>query len=244
MVAAIIGAAGVAVSAAGAMSQASAAKKAGKAAQENGDAQTQLGRDNLDWQKDRYNEWDKTFQPILGDIKDEAYRNMQPDYASVNSDVDSAFGSAQGSQLRGMERMGIKPTDGATTAMNTGYGLGKAEALVGGDQNERHRVANQRLSNLESVYHLGDAQLGVSSAGVNNAVNGLSSAYGQQQGFNQGNANASGAAAGSLLSNGLQWGMNAAGNANWGGNGGMTVNTGNPGGSMGTVSLPDSAWHG
>ena len=231
-----IGIAGLAISAYGAMSQGEAADKAGKAAQANGDAQTELGRDNLNWQKDRYNEWDKTFQPILGDIKDEAYKNMQPDYASVNADVNSSFDSAQGQQQRGMERMGIKPTDGATTEMNTGYGLGKAEALVGGDQNERHRVANQRLSNLESVYHLGDAQLGASSTGINNGVNGLMDAYGNQQKYNQSNANNSSNASGALLSQGLQWGMNAAGSGGWGGGGSGLNSSGSiPGGGSYTL---------
>jgi hypothetical protein len=77
-------------------------------------AQTKLGQDQLQWSKDRYNEWDSQFQPILSDIKAEAYKNMQPDYASVGADVNNAFNAQQGAAQRNMERYGVKPTDGAT----------------------------------------------------------------------------------------------------------------------------------
>jgi hypothetical protein len=217
MVAAVVGVVGAGVSLYNGMQSADAADKAGKRQQSAIDAQTKLGQDQLQWSKDRYNEWDSQFQPILSDIKAEAYKNMQPDYATVGADVNNAYNAQQGAAQRNMERYGVKPTDGATTAMNTSFGLGRAAALVSGDQNERHRVQNQKLSNLEGVYGLGTPMLTGSMGAVGQSGQQLSGAYGNAANMYGNQAATYGAAAGAGVSGALGTLGNLAGNMGGGG---------------------------
>ncbi|HZZ14316.1 MAG TPA: hypothetical protein VFE79_26800 [Paraburkholderia sp.] len=210
MVAAVAGAVGAGVSLYNGIENRNAANKAGQNQQNAIDSQTQLGQDQLSWAKDRYNEWDNEFQPIMDDIKSQAQKNLQPDYASINSDVNNSFNAQQGAAQRNMERYGVKPTDGATTAMNTSFGLGRAASLVAGDQQERARVKNQSLSNLESVYSLGTPMLSSSTGLVSGASSQLSNAYGNAANVYGQQAGTYGAAAGAGVGAALNFGVGAA----------------------------------
>lgn len=212
MVAAIVGIAGMAGGIYNGVENRNAADKAGKQAQGNIDAATQLGQEQLDWNKANYNEWNSEFQPVLSDIKAAAYANNQPDYATVGSDVNSAFDAQQGAADRNMNRMGIKPTDGAYSASQTAYGLGRAAALVSGDQNERNRVKNQKLSNLEGVYGLGTPMLTGSMSGVNQAGGQAQGAYGMGANFYGQQAATYGQAAGAGIGSAINAGVNVANN--------------------------------
>lgn len=236
MVAAI---AGVAVGVGGIVNGISSSNAAGKAAknqQQAIDAQTALGQSQLDWNKDRYNEWDSEFQPIMQDMMATATRNNQPDYAKVGSDVNSAFDAQEQSADRNMNRMGIKPTDGAYGASQTAYGLGRAAALVSGNQTERHTVANQQLSNLEGVYNAGTPMLTGSMSGVNTAGGQASSAYGNAASTYGQQAGQYGMAGAASISGGL--GALGTVASNMGGNGTPYVAPYTPG----SIAPPTATW--
>lgn len=212
MVAAIVGVGSAVAGLASSAVNSSAASKASKNQTNAINNETALGQEGLDWNKANYNEWNSEFQPVLGDIKAAAYANMQPDYAKVGSDVNSAFDAQEQSADRNMNRMGIKPTDGASTASATAYGLGRAAALVSGDQTERHTVANQKLSNLEGVYNLGTPMLTGSMSGVNQSTGQAIGAQGQAAGMYGNQATTYGQAAGAGISSAINSGVNFANN--------------------------------
>jgi len=237
MVAAIIGAAGVAANLYGSMQQSDSADQAQQNAQQASQQQAAIAQQGIDFQKQNYNNWHDTFMPMLGSIKDAALASQQPNYQGVAGDVGHAFDASYQTNLRQMQRYGMRPTDGAATAMNTEYGLGRAAALVGGFQNERHRVLDQRLQNMESVYHLGDPMLTGSMNGMSSAIGNASNVYGQQANQQYGLASTYGQASGAMLGSAINGGMGVY-NTYRGNNGGLTVNY-----DPGTVQPPPSSWN-
>lgn len=230
MVAAVVAIGGTLVSAYGANEQRKDANKAQKQGDQLGQDQLNLGRDTLDWNKDRYNEWSSSFMPVLDDIKNQAYKSLNPDYGTVASDINSAFDTSQGVQARNMERMGVKPTDGAMAQQQIDYGLGRATAEVAGRQQERNRVRTQSLQNLEGVFQLGNPMLTGSMQGVNGSSNTLSGAYGNQQGNQYGMSNIYGQGAGALTNQAIGYGMRAI-NGMTGGGGSYSNGSGSYSGS-------------
>ena len=178
MVGAIVGLAGAAMSAYGASEQADAADAASARAAALGQQQLNIGQQALDWNKQNYNNWSSAFMPMLSQIKAQALANQQPNYQGIIGDIGSSFGAQQDANTRNMERYGINPTDGAMSAANTAYGLGRATAQVGAMQAERYRVGQQRLSNMESVWGLGVPMMNAAQSGVNSSTAGMMGALG------------------------------------------------------------------
>lgn len=217
MVAAVVGTVGAVGSFIGAQDQADAADAASRRAEQLGQQQLALGQQSMDWNKQNYNNWSSAFMPMLSQIKAQALTNMQPNYQGVIGDVGANFDAQQGANTRNMQRYGINPTDGAMSAANTAYGLGRATAQVGGMQAERNRVGQQRLANMEGVWNLGTPMMNAAQSGVNSATAGMMGALGGQQGMANQNAMLSGQAAGSLYGsafNSLATGIGSLGGGN------------------------------
>lgn len=158
-------------------------RDANRAAQQQADAEAQrlaLAREGLDWNRQRYGQWENLFLPVLDELRNEAFSDRGPDYSMIAGDVGAAFDASQGMNRRQMERYGVRPTDGAVAASELGYGLGRASATV--DARNKARIAHrdQRFNRLGQVYGMGNTMMSSALGGVNAGYGALGGVYGDQ----------------------------------------------------------------
>lgn len=170
---------GAATSVVGAYASDRASKRQAKALKgQQGTAQQQL-----DFGKEKYGDWKEMFQPVYGDLKNMAYEDNRPDYGAIDADVGHAFDTSQGINRRNMERFGVNPTDGAFSASETQYGLGRAMAEVGGHQQARRQAKDQKWNRLASFANLGAGQQATANNTVNQGFGAVMNAQGTQAGL-------------------------------------------------------------
>lgn len=224
MVAAVVGVATVAAGAYSANKQSKAAKGAANSARDATDAQVELGREQLDFSRQQYADWQERFNPILDDLTGMAYEDVRPDYGAIAADVGAAFGTSQAMNRRQQERYGIKPTDGAADASERQYGLGRALALVGGNQSARAQAKDAKFQRLAGVYGLGNGMMSGAMSGMNAGYGTTAAALGSQANMfgQQANQYSQAAAAGAQMAG---YGLGQLGSMSWGGAqaGGTTV---------------------
>lgn len=233
-VATAIAVAGVAVSAYGANQQSKAAKAANKQAKKTGDAQVDLGYEQLEDGRQRYRDWQERFNPIMDDLTDMANEDQRPDYGAIAADVGTAFGVSQEMNRRQMERTGVAPTDGAAAASESQYGIGRALALVGGNQSARVAAKDQRFQRLGAVYAMGNGLQSSAASGIGQGYANTQGALGNQAMFQmqQSQAHAQAAQAGA---SGVGYGLGQLAQ-NWG-------NWNQPTAPVGGMTVPNSpAW--
>lgn len=177
MVGAIIG--GVA-SLYGAVSSSDASSNASDNQKAAMDEQAQVAQNQLDFSKQQYSDWKQMYQPAITQMGSMAMQQIHPDYGAIAADVGSAYDSSNDIQSRNLERMGVKPTDGAYQTQQTQYGLGRALATVAGDQNARQNAQQQQWNRLAGFAGMGANQQGAVSASMSNSANGLANVFGQQ----------------------------------------------------------------
>lgn len=199
------------------------------AQQQAANQQAQVAEDQLNFGKQQYGDWKSMFYPVAGELKSLAEREMHPDYAAITADVGNAFDTSQGINMRNMQRMGVKPTDGAVTASNTAYGLGRATALAGGMNTARQQAQQQQFGNLATVYGLGSGMMNAGNMTANQGFGNLQGAYNNQANMFGRNAAMYGQAASAgagMLGYGLNQFANNGGFGNWfgGGSGGGSDN--------------------
>jgi hypothetical protein len=185
VITAVAGVAGAAMGARG-------ARSAANSQQRTVDQQAALGREQLNFGREQYQDWRQMFMPVLGDLRDMAYEEQRPDYAGIAADVGQAFDASQGMNRRQMERFGVQPTDGATNASETQYGIGRALAQVGASNTARMGARDQQFNRL--------AQIGNLSAGQQaQATNTMQGGFGAMQGALGNQANLFGAQANNYM---------------------------------------------
>jgi len=177
MVAAVVVAAGAAYAANRAASSASEARDQQGRAQ---DAQVALGREQLDEGNRRYDQWEEMFMPGFQELRNRAFEEQRPDYETMDADIGLAFDTSQGINRRQMQRYGLNPTDGATAAAETQYGLGRALATVGGRATARRQATNDSYARLAGFANAGNSLYQGSNAMINAAYGGIQSAFGGQ----------------------------------------------------------------
>lgn len=180
MVVAIMGAATLAVSAGSAISANKQASKANKNQKNAADQQAQAAQDQLDFSKEQYADWKEMFGPMMGDLRDMAYEEDTPDFGAIHADVRNAVDSNRGINKRDMERVGVKPGEGAMLAAENSYGLGAATMEVGMRNTERARLEDDKFQKIASVYGLGNGQMTGALSGMQAGSAGLQNAYGNQ----------------------------------------------------------------
>lgn len=210
----------MAVGAYSANQQGKASDRASRRAAQSADAQVQLGYDQLDFSERQYADWQERFNPIMDELTMMAREGSRPDYSAIAADVGQAFGAQQAMARRQQERFGIKPTDGMTAANDRQFGIGRALALVGGNQSARTQAKDQQFGRLAGVYGMGNGQMSAAMSGMNAGYGNTMGALGNQSAMfaNQANQYSAAAAAGAQ---GFGYGLGMLGQAagGWGGGG-------------------------
>ena len=155
---------------------ASAADRQADASQD----QVDLGRETLDWNKDKYADWEKRFDPIFSDMMDSLDDDLTPNYAAIAGDVKSGFQSARGQERRELQRYGVRPQDGAMAKSEREYGIREAAAHVGTRSEARESKRGLKYNRLASVTGMGYGIQPSVLGGVNQAGGNLGNAYGAQ----------------------------------------------------------------
>lgn len=202
----------LAVGAYGAMQQGKAAKRAGDSQAYAAELQAQAARDQLDFGKEQYADWKGMFYPALGDLRAMAYEEDRPNFAAISADVDTAFDTSQDINRRNMERFGVKPTDGAFSASETQYGLGRAMATVNANNQARQQAKDTKFNRLSAFAGLSSGMQSNATNTVNQGYGALGGAYGNQANMygNRAQQYSEAAASGAQM-----FGRGLAGIANW-----------------------------
>lgn len=141
--------------------------------------QIALGKDQLQFARDQYNDHKAKFDPLFDDIRG-MMDDTEPDYGAIAGDVYSAFDSAQGMEERNMRRYGIKPTDGAARQSQREYGIKRGAAHVGARSAARQGAKDKRYGRYADLYNAGMGIASNNAAMVSNSMVGLGNMYGQQ----------------------------------------------------------------
>lgn len=203
---------------------ASSARNAQRSADRNAARQDELDRERLDFSRDQYNDWRERFDPVWNQMSAMASEEQKPDYAAISADVGGAFDTSREIQARNMQRMGIRPTDGAVAAADTAYGVGRASSLVDARNRGRMNAEEQHFNRIAQLANIANGGQANASNLVNAAYAGASGGAGQRAGqqygmqqFYQNQANQQWADAASSLGYGVQM---YGGKASGGGGGG------------------------
>ncbi len=137
--------------------------------------QTALGREQLAFGREQYEDWKQTFQPVLDQLRIEAFENVRPDFDAIAADVGGAFDTSREINTRNRQRMGLRPSDGGFAADERRYALGRARATVGARNQARDNARDQRYNRLLGLGNLAVGQQG-------NVSNMVSQGYGATQG--------------------------------------------------------------
>lgn len=212
---------GLGVGALGVGAQAYGAHKAGKAAgranaQQNAINQQMigLGREQLDWSREIYNQWRQEFDPILERLRAEAMESRDPDYAQISADTGATFGAARNDERIRRQRYGVDPSDGQFGSADRGWSIQQSLAEVTGRNQARRDAENDEFARLASTYGIGANLQSQAMAGVQGgygmlqgAMGGAAGSYGQQASIHGGNAAAGWAGAWRGLNNMLDTAM-------------------------------------
>lgn len=178
-IAAVAVAAGSAYAANEASGNARDARRSGDAQAAN---QAQNERDRLDFSRQQYNDWQERFDPVWSQMSALAMQEEKPDYAAISADVGGAFDTSRGIQARNMQRMGVRPTDGAMQAQDTAYGLGRASSLVDARNRGRMSAREQHFNRISQLANIANGGQANASSLVNAAYAGAAGGAGQRAG--------------------------------------------------------------
>jgi len=166
----------------------SAARSAQRSADRSAAEQSAIDRERLDFSRQQYTDWQNRFNPVWDRMSSLAMQEEKPDYAAISADVGGAYDSARGIQTRNMQRMGIKPTDGAQQAADTAYGLGRASSLVDARNRGRMNAREQYFNRITQLANIANGGQANATNLVNSAYAGASGGAGQRAGQQYGQA--------------------------------------------------------
>lgn len=225
--AAAIGSAVVGV--AGAVSSSRAASGAQRQQQRATDQQAEIAAEQLQFGREQYNDWRTMFRPGLQSLVNMAGEEQRPDYAGIAADVGQSFDASQGINRRQMERYGVAPTDGASQASETQYGLGRALAQVGVSQQARQGARDSQFNRMLQVGNISSNQQAQATNAMQGGFGALQGAFGNQANLAGQRANqyANAAAAGAQMAG---YGISQLGNSPFAQGGVPRINVINGGG--------------
>lgn len=176
------------------------ARKNANRAQDNAERAAQdqaaLDRERLDFSKQQYGDWQARFNPVWDKLSSMSMQEEKPDYGAITADVGSAFDTSRDIQTRNMQRMGIRPTDGAQQAADTQYALGRAGSLVDTRNRARTNARDQYFARITQLANIANGGQANASNLVSAAYSGASGGAGQRAGMYNANAANYGAQAG------------------------------------------------
>lgn len=183
--AAVVVAAGTAYAANRASSSASASRRD---ANRNAQTQADIDRERLDFSRDQYDDWQERFNPVWDQLSSMAMEEQRPDYGAISADVGGAFDTSREINTRNMQRFGIKPTDGATAAADTAYGIGRATSLVDTRNRARGAARDQHFDRVAQLANIANGGQANATNFLNAAYSGASGGAGQRAGMANQNA--------------------------------------------------------
>ncbi len=118
------------------------------------DEEMKLAREELDFGKDKYSDWQQKFDPAFARMLTELDQDLTPNYGQIAGDVKSSFQSARGQEERSMQRYGIRPVDGAYFDQQRKYGINEAAAHVGARSQARESKRGLKYERLQNVSNM------------------------------------------------------------------------------------------
>lgn len=161
---------------------ASSARNAQRSADRQAADQAAIDQERLDFSRQQYDDWQGRFNPVWNQLSTMAMTEQRPDYGAISADVGGAFDMSRDIQMRNMQRVGIKPTDGAQQAQDTAYGLGRASSLVGERNRARMGAREQHFNRIAQLANIANGGQANASNLVNAAYAGASGGAGQRAG--------------------------------------------------------------
>ena len=184
--------AGAAMSADQARKDRRAADKASKRQTEAMDRQTDVLEKNIDFARDRWNQYRESYGGLEADMIDRAQRGVDVDRmgmtGEVRADTADQFASQREQQAREMSRYGIDPTSGRFQGGLRASRMNEASATASGMRDARKWGEEQDFSRRRDMMGIG-LQVGQQAErGLQNARGALAGAEGQQAGMHNQNA--------------------------------------------------------
>lgn len=204
-----------AVSAIGGLFGSSSAKKAQKEA-------NRINRDRLNFDKQRYNDYQAQYGGLIDLVVSEAEEGVQADLGRVtseaNADTATHFANVQQALDNQQQRMGINPNSGRAESANRQLAINQAVATAGNVTNARNKerqYADDATWNRRfNVYQQGNSLMNNAANNVSSSMGNLANSYSnsaQQQSNTASQALAGGA---SLITQGLLGNENVMGKLN------------------------------
>lgn len=167
-----------AISAIGGMIGNNSAKKAQKEA-------NRIARDTLNFNKQRYNDYQNQYGGLIDLVVSEAEKGVDPDLGRVTSeasaDTATAFSNAKTAIDNQNQRMGINPNSGRAESSNRQTALSQAITTAGNVTNarntERTKASEQTWNRRYGVYQQGNNLLSGAASNVSNSMSSLADSY-------------------------------------------------------------------
>lgn len=220
----------------------SSASRAQRSADRNAANQAAIDQERLDFSRQQYDDWQQRFDPVWNQLSSMAMDEQKPDYGAISADVGGAFDTSRDINTRNLQRMGVRPTDGAQSAADTAYGIGRATALVDTRNRARTMARDQhfdRVAQLANIANGGQANasnlMNAAYAGASGGAGQRAAQYGQNAMYYNNQANQGW----NDLAGAIGYGVNAWGNRNAGsgtGGGVPSWGQGTGGGSWGMTN--------
>lgn len=167
---------------------ASSARNAQRGADRAAATQAEIDRERLDFSREQYDDWQERFNPVWDQLSSMAMQEQTPDYAAISADVGGAFDTSREINTRNMQRMGVKPTDGAQSAADTAYGIGRATSLVDTRNRARTMARDQHFDRVAQLANIANGGQANATNLMNAAYAGASGGAGQRAGMYNQNA--------------------------------------------------------
>jgi len=181
------GGATLGASAVGAAASAYSSKKAGDAAADAQDSadrqaadQLEMAQQELDFQKQQYDDWENIFGPIQDNLSS-YYQNLSPDsYATRGlQGLQESYSVSKKSLEQSLAQRGISDSGVAAAAMSNL----EVQRMLGGAEIKAN-AEDSVVSQQSSFLGLGLGQQGALQSGIANSYGNLSNIYGQQSASN------------------------------------------------------------
>ena len=142
-----------------------------------------IARDTLNFNKQRYNDYQEQYGGLIDLVVDDALEGVDPDLGRVSSEANAntatAFGNAKQALDNQNQRLGINPNSGRADSSNRQLALGQAVATAGNVTNARNKerqYANDATWNRRfNVYQQGNSLMTNAANQVTNSMNNLES---------------------------------------------------------------------
>ena len=148
------------------------------------EAQTQLGRDNLNFAKDQWQRYLDTYGDLERRVVSDAQMGIDPERTGmlgrITSDTAQQYDMIQDRSRRELGRFGVDPTAGRFAGQDRSIDLGRASAIARGRDDIRQWAEDASQRQRLGVYQSG-LQVGVNAGGnVQAAGQNLAQMYGNQ----------------------------------------------------------------